>query len=126
METATAFLKQYRQSPRKVRLVADLVRGKKVEIAVAHLSHLPKRATGAIKKLLDSAVSNAKNKGLKEENLFVKEIRVDEGVTLSRWQAGSRGRGMPIKKRTSHVRVVLAEKQTELKKAKSEKLTAKS
>lgn len=110
METAHATLKQYRQSPRKVRLVADLVRGKKIPTALAHLSNLPKRATTAIKKLLDSAVANAKNKGLNEENLFVKEIRVDEGVTLSRWQAGSRGRGMPINKRTSHVKVVLAEK----------------
>lgn len=110
METASAFLKQYRQSPRKVRLVADFVRGKDIKRATAELRLLPKRASDAMMKLLESAIANAKNKGLNEDNLFVKEIRVDEGTTLSRWQPAWHGSAHPINKRTSHVRIVLAER----------------
>lgn len=119
METAEAKLKQYRQSPRKVRLVADFVRGKHVTKAFNDLAHLPKRASDIFAKLLKSAVSNAKNKGLKEENLFVKEVRVDEGTTLSRWNPVSRGRAHPINKRTSHVRIVVAENDLQNKSVKS-------
>lgn len=109
MDTATAYLKQYRQSPRKVRVVADFIRGKTVMRARADISQLPKRATVALAKLIDSAVANAKQKGLNEESLVVKEVRVDEGTTLSRMMPGARGRGFPIRKRTSHVRITLAE-----------------
>lgn len=112
METAQATLKQYRQSPRKVRLVADFVRGKTVKKAIDDVTHLPKRASDVFIKLLNSAVANAKNKGLNEELLYVKEVRVDEGTTLSRWNPVSRGRAHPINKRTSHIYVVLGESKT--------------
>lgn len=115
METAHAKLSQYRQSPRKVRLVADFVRGKSTKRALADLSQLPKRATVAISTLLKSAIANAKNKGLDEKHLFVKEIRVDEGTTLSRWRARARGRAGAINKRTSHISLVLEESKKETK-----------
>jgi large subunit ribosomal protein L22 len=112
MTVGKAYLKNYRQSPRKVRLVADLVRGKKVEDANSLLSFVPKRAALPIQKLLASALANAKGnadgKAL-SENLIVKEIRVDGGPTLFRRRPRSRGMANPIRKRTSQVTIVLAE-----------------
>ncbi len=103
-----ALLSNYRQSPRKVRLLADLVRGKKVGDAITTLTHLPKRAAAPVKKLIESAVSNAlSNSAAKKEDLYIKEINVDKGVVLKRMRPGARGRGYPIHKHTSHVRVVL-------------------
>lgn len=110
-----ATLKQYRQSPRKVRLVADYVRGKKVNNALAELDFLNKRAASVVKKLLNSAVAGAKHDfNIEKEDLFVKEITVDKGPILHRWRPRARGRATPINKRTSHVTVVL-EKQTDTK-----------
>jgi large subunit ribosomal protein L22 len=104
----TAKLSDYRQSPRKVRLVATLVKGKKVEDAKASLNFLVKRAAKPLADLLDSAVANAKhNFNLTEENLFVKNFRVDEGVVLKRRMPRARGMAYPINKRTSHVVVEL-------------------
>ncbi|MBU1557963.1 50S ribosomal protein L22 [Patescibacteria group bacterium] len=109
-----AELKNYRQSSRKVRLVADLVRGKKVSTALAELSFLNKKAAPVVKKLIDSAIANAKhNFNLEKDNLIVKEIRVDEGKTLKRWRAGARGRAFPLKKRTSRVLLALESKDDE-------------
>ena len=106
-----ALLKSYRQSPRKVRLVADYIRGKNVEAARILLETLPKRASSSMKKLLLSAVANAKNlHGLSRENLYVKEIRVDEGPTMKRHMPRAFGRVAPIRKRTSHISIVLAER----------------
>ena len=106
-----AILKSYRQSPRKVRLVADYIRGKNVEAARILLETLPKRASSSMKKLLLSAVANAKNlHGLSQENLYVKEIRVDEGPTMKRHMPRAFGRVAPIRKRTSHISIVLAER----------------
>lgn len=108
----TAELKNYRQSPRKVRLVADAIRGKKVLDALDILILATQRAAAPLKKLLDSAVANAEhNHGLKIEDLFVEEIRVDEGVTLHRWRARARGRAAPIRKRTSRVKISLNTKE---------------
>lgn len=105
-----AILKQYRQSPRKVRLVINSIRGKSVERALAELRFIPKRASGTIEKLIKSAVSNAEaNSGKTRENLFIKEIRVDEGVTLKRIMPMSKGRAFRINKRTSHITLELAE-----------------
>jgi len=104
-----AFLKNYRQSPRKVRLVAGLVRGKGVSQAVVSLDFLAKRAGLPIKKLLLSAVANAKQSGVQEENLFVKEIRVDKGVTMKRMMPAAMGSGHKINKRTSHLYITLGE-----------------
>ena len=105
---AKAKLSTYRQSPRKVRLVADLVRGKKVKEAITNLAFISKRAALPIQKLLNSALANAKTLSLPEEDLIVKEIKVDAGSTLQRRRPRSRGMSNPIHKRTSHVSVTLA------------------
>ena len=105
----TASLKNYRISPRKVRLVADMVRGKKVADAKLILSEAAKKARHPLADLIDSAVSNAShNHKIAAESLFIKEIRVDQGVTLKRSRPMARGSAFPIKKRTSNVLVVLA------------------
>ncbi len=106
-----AFLKNYRQSPRKVRLVADLIKGKSVSEAFNLLINTPKIATLPINRLLKSAVANAKNKGLDEKNLHIKELRVDGGVVLKRIMPRARGSAYGIKKRTSRVIISLEEKK---------------
>ncbi len=105
MTQGKAELKNYRQAPRKVRLVANLVKGKKVEEALDILTFAAKRAGLPLKKLLASAHANAG----KAPNLIVKEIRVDAGPTLYRRRPRSRGMANPIRKRTSTVRVLLTE-----------------
>ncbi len=81
-----AYLKSYRQAPRKVRLVANLMKGKTAERALAELDVLPKRASGPMKKLLLSAIANAKeNSKIELESLFVKEVRVDQGTIMKRF-----------------------------------------
>lgn len=118
-----AFLKNYRQSPRKVRLVAGLIKGKKVTEAVVELDFLAKRAGLPIKKLLLSAVANAKQMGIEMENLFIKELRVDKGIVMKRMMPAAMGTGHRINKRTSHLSILLAEKVIEVKKtAKKEKV----
>lgn len=103
-----AELKNYRQSPRKVRLVADLIRGKKAEDALTLLDFTVKRTSDPIRKLLESAIANAKhNFDIPVQELFVKEIRVDEGPTLKRFRARAYGRASGIKKRTSRVLINL-------------------
>jgi len=105
-----AFLKNYRQSPRKVRLVADVVRGKNAEKAMAELSVINKKAAQTIRKVLHSAIANAKQNFQKtEKELFVQEIRVDEGVTLKRRIPRAFGRSTPINKRTSRITLALSE-----------------
>lgn len=106
MTTGIAELNNYRQSPRKVRLVANAVRGKKVAEALTILDFMAKRSALPLKKLIASAYANA-GKG---ENLVVKSLTVDQGPTLKRRQPRSRGMANPIKKRTSRVKVVIAEK----------------
>ncbi len=106
MKEFKAELKNYRQSPRKVRLVADVVRGKSVPEAITTLEFVAKRASLPIVKLINSAFAN----GGKNDKLVVKEIRVDAGPTLYRRQPRSRGMANPIRKRTSRVKVVLIEK----------------
>lgn len=104
-----AVLKNHRQSPRKVRLVADIVRGKNVGAALTTLMFTPKKAALSVKKVIESAVANAKhNSNLDERDLFIKEISVDEGLTMKRWRARARGRANRIRKRTSHIMVTLA------------------
>lgn len=107
----TAELKNYRQSPRKVRLVADAIRGKKVNWALEKLSFTVKRASNPVKKLLESAIANAKNNhGLQIDNLFIKNITVNEGYTIKRSRARARGAAFPIRKRTSRIKIILDEK----------------
>ncbi len=116
-----AFLKNYRQSPRKVRLVASLLKGKDVAAAVAELDFLAKRAGTPIKKLLLSAIANAKQMGIEQENLFIKELRVDKGIVMKRMMPAAMGTGHRINKRTSHVNILLAEKVKAIKKTKAKK-----
>jgi large subunit ribosomal protein L22 len=120
-----AFLKNYRQAPRKVRLVAGLIRGKNVEDAIAELDFLAKRAGEPIKKLLMSAVANAKNMGVNVENLFIKELRVDKGIVMKRMMPAAMGTGHRINKRTSHINILLAEKVAKIKKTTAPKAAAK-
>ena len=115
-----AFLKNYRQAPRKVRLVAGLIKGKSVEEAIPLLDFLAKRAGFPIKKLLLSAVANATQMGFAKENLFIKELRVDKGIVMKRMMPAAMGTGHRINKRTSHITLVLAEKV--VKKDKSKKV----
>lgn len=105
-----ASIKNYRQSPRKVRLVADLVRGRNVEEAMMSLSFLAKSAGTPLRKLLVSAVANAKQMGIEKENLLIKELRIDKGVTMKRMMPRAMGRGSRINKRTSNITLALAEK----------------
>ena len=116
-----AFLKNYRQSPRKVRLVATLIKGKNVAQGLAELDFLPKRAGLPIKKLLLSAVANAKQMGVEMENLFIKELRVDKGIVMKRMMPAAMGSGHRINKRTSHINILLAEKVMPVKKTKKTK-----
>ena len=114
-----ATLKNYRQAPRKVRLVADLIRGKGVVSARTALTFLPKKAARQIKKLVDSAVANAKEKGVHNaDDLVIKRIQVGQGCTFTRYRAGSRGRSAPIRKQSSHIMLELGEKGEEATKKK--------
>jgi len=118
----TASLKNHRISPRKVRLVADMIRGKSVVQAQNILAHALKKAKSPLADLLDSAVANADhNHQIAKDALFVKEIRVDQGYVLKRHMPVSRGSAHPIKKRTSHVSITLAplEQSTSRKSIKS-------
>lgn len=90
--------------------MVDALRGKKVEEALTNLSFIPKRSALPLQKLLASALANAKNLSMPVENLIVKEITVDTGATLYRRRPRSKGMANPIRKRTSHVTVMLAEK----------------
>ena len=103
-----ASLSNYRQSPRKVRLVASLLQGKSVDAAVLHLAFLMKRAALPIRKLIESAVANAVSQGAARETLVIKKLVVDKGLVLRRSMPRARGSANPIKKRSSHVVVELA------------------
>jgi large subunit ribosomal protein L22 len=105
-----AILKNYRQSPRKVRLLADLVRGKKVVDALATLRFVDKRASGPFSKVIESAVANAKTQGKNLDKLFVKSVAVDKGTVLKRSMPRARGSASRINKRNSHISVELGEK----------------
>lgn len=105
-----AKVKHIKISPRKVRLVADIVRGAKIGDALNQLAFTNKKATKPVEKLIKSAIANAENNyELEKENLFVKEIIVNEGPTLHRWMPRARGRATPVRKRTSHIDLVLGE-----------------
>lgn len=111
-----AKLSQFRQSPRKVRLVTDAVKGKSVDEALRKLRFLTKRASKPIAKLIESAVANAvENDGKRRDDLKIESITVDQGPTLRRYRARARGRATRINKRTSHVSVSLSEKGSDNK-----------
>jgi large subunit ribosomal protein L22 len=100
-------VKNYRQAPRKVRLIANLVRGKRVEHALDILSHIQKRAAKPFAKLIEGAVSNAKEQGLPTEELKISKVQVDKGFTFKRYRPRARGRASKIDKHTSHIRLEL-------------------
>ena len=103
-----------RISPRKVRLVVDTVRGKSVSQALSILGFTRKKAALPVQKLLKSAVANAvENGGINDvETLVIDRIMVDEGPTLKRYMPRARGRATPIRKRTSHIWIILRERET--------------
>lgn len=102
-----AILKNYRQSPRKVRLLADLVRGKKVNDALRTLSFLDKRASGPFSKVIQSAAANAKQAGRDIDSLKIAKVAVDKGMVSTRFMPRARGSASPINRRTSHITVEL-------------------
>jgi large subunit ribosomal protein L22 len=102
-----ATLKSHNQSPRKVRLVTELVKGKKVPAALAALEFLPKRATDPIKKLIQSAAANAKQQGENPDELVVRSIVVESAGMLKRYMPRAFGRASLIRRRKSRVKVVL-------------------
>ena len=119
----TATLKTYRQSPRKVRLAADLIKGKSVLMALAQLKFLSKRASLPIEKLLNSAIANAEhNFGATRADLMVKDIRVDKGIVFRRSMPRARGSASPIRKRTSHITIVLGKLEEKKNKNKNVKV----
>ena len=128
MTEVKAHVRYLRMSPRKVRLVVDLIRGMSVEPALAQLHFMPKAAATPVRKLLQSAIANAEhNFKLGREGLFVKAAMVNQGPTLKRWRPRAMGSAAPILKRTSHITLVLgtSEAKGQKGKAKSEVKEAK-
>jgi len=112
MAESRAKLRRVRMSPRKARIVANLVRGRNVEDAVALLSAVPRKPAPVISKLIMSAVANASMGGERDidpRDLKIAQIFVDEGPTYKRWRARAMGRATRIIKRTSHITVVLSD-----------------
>jgi large subunit ribosomal protein L22 len=114
---AKAIAKHIRMSPRKVRLVVDQIRGRSVNDANAVLQFSKKAAADPVSKTLRSAVANAQYKAQEEgdvldvDTLFIREAYVDEGSTLRRWRAAAMGRAAPLRRRTSHITVIVDSKE---------------
>lgn len=107
---AKAVARFVRISPRKVRLIMDEIRGRKVEDALRLLTYSPQKGSALLKKLIDSAVANASaNAEIDVDALFIKRVFADEGPTWKRFQPRAMGRATRIKKRTSHLTVILDE-----------------
>ena len=108
---ARAILRYARISSRKVKIVADLIRGKKVDEALAIVKFTPKASSEIIEKLLKSAIANAENNhGMNRGNLIVSEIYTNQGPTLKRIRPAAKGSAVRIQKRTSHITIVLRER----------------
>ena len=101
-----AILKNYRQSPRKVRLIADIIKGKTAKVALQQLELLIKRGSLPMKKLLENAINNSK---MNPEDLIVESVRVDGGLVMKRFMPRAMGRATQILKRTSHIKIQLKE-----------------
>jgi len=107
---AKAVLKYARISSRKVKIVADLIRGKQVDEALAIIKFTPKASSEILEKLLKSAIANAENNhGMNRGNLIVSEIYANQGPTLKRIRPAAKGSAVRIRKRTSHVTIKLVE-----------------
>ena len=122
-----AYLKNYAQSPRKVRLVGDLIKGKSVDKALSQLQFLVKRGSNPLHKLLQSAVANAKtNNGIEKENLIVKNVLVDKGMVLRRIEHKARGAANMLHLRRSNITLILdTKKEAPAKKVTKVKAEAK-
>lgn len=108
---AKAILKGVRIAPRKVRIVIDLIRGKQVKEALAILKFTPKAASPIVEKLLKSAIANAENNfNLDPEKLYVSTVFADQGTIMKRMRPRAQGRGFVIRKKTSHITIVVKEK----------------
>lgn len=108
---AKAVAKNVRISPRKVKPIADLVRGKNVKEARAILKFTPRKGARLMLKVLDSAVANAENNhNMNVDELYVSEVYANQGPTMKRFTAGSMGRANPVLRRTSHIGVSVSEK----------------
>lgn len=106
-----ATAKYIRVTPRKVKIVVDLIRGKQVDQALAILAYTPKSAASYVEKLLNSAIANAENNlEMDRSSLYVAEAYANQGPTLKRYWARSHGRADMIKKHTSHITIVLDQK----------------
>ncbi|MBI2372934.1 MAG: 50S ribosomal protein L22 [Deltaproteobacteria bacterium] len=111
MEGTRASMRFLRIAPRKIRLVADTVRGKNVEDALNILRFTRKRSARHLAKLIKSAVANADQKGgINVDKLFVQHLLVDGAPTLNRWRPRAMGRATPVRRRTSHITVVLEQR----------------
>ena len=111
MAETKAKLSNYRQSPRKVRLIADLVRGKNVHMALATLSHMPKRAAEPMAKLIRSALANLPGGSQAlASDYIISRIEVGQGIVFKRFMPRARGKASPIRKKTSHISLVLSER----------------
>jgi large subunit ribosomal protein L22 len=108
---AKATIKKVRISPRKARIVVNAVRGKKVDVALAELKFINRKAAGIVSKVIKSAAANAEeNKKYRDtDHLYISELRVDEGPAYKRYCPRAYGRASLIKKRTSHITVTLSE-----------------
>lgn len=102
-----AVLKNYRQAPRKVRLLADLVRGKKINDALASLQFIDKKAAEPFAKVVKSALANAVHAGVDTQKLIIKSVVVNKGTVIKRFMPRARGSASQIKKRNSHITVEL-------------------
>jgi len=114
---AKAIARHVRVTPRKARRMVDLIRGKRASEAITILKFAPQDASLPVRKVLESAIANARVKAEKagepfrEQNLVIKETYVDEGVTLKRFRARAQGRATRINKRTSHITVIVSLKE---------------
>ncbi len=111
METSKAMSRYIRVSPRKARLVADLVKGLSAQEAITLLEFTPKKAALIIKKIVESAMANATDRKIKNaEEMIVSEVKVDGAATMKRYMPRAMGRATTIRKRTSHITVILETK----------------
>ncbi len=114
-----ATLKSHNQTPRKVRLVTDLVKGKKVPVALAALQFLPKRASEPVAKLIRSAAANAKNRGENADEMTVKSIIVENAGMLKKYMPRAFGRASMIRRRKSRITLELGNQKSEIRKRNS-------
>ena len=112
VQTARATLSYARISSRKVKIMADLIRGKDIDEALAIVKYTPKASSEILEKLLKSAISNAENNNhMEHSKLYVAEIYANQGPTLKRIRPAAKGSAVRIRKRTSHITIVLKERE---------------